>query len=72
MKHWKGNSEEQRKQSSLNSGPGQYLYPLSNEEVIKMEKIAIQKGTIQKKGSTYYFFIHLQNQLDMLMEKLYI
>ena len=41
MKHWKGNSEEQRKQSSLNGGPGQYLYSLSNEEVIKMEKNAI-------------------------------
>jgi hypothetical protein len=36
-KHWRGTSEEERRKSSENGGPGQFLYSLSEADVMAMQ-----------------------------------
>lgn len=54
-RHWKGNSEEQRRASSEERRPGQFLYSLTAEDVEALEKDAFLTGDIEDKGADGYW-----------------
>ena len=55
-KHWKGNSEQQRRSSSDNSGPGQFLYSITTARVQQLERKTLLTGEIGREGSTYHAY----------------
>jgi hypothetical protein len=56
-KHWQGNSEDQRRNSSKNGGPGQFLYSMTAKNVEELEKETLLEGEVNDKGSgTYHAF----------------
>jgi hypothetical protein len=55
-KHWKGNSEQQRRSSSENSGPGQFLYSMTAARVQQLERETLLTGEIGREGSTYHAY----------------
>jgi hypothetical protein len=56
-KHWRGNTEDERKDSSSDNGPGQFLYSINGSDAKNLEIEAIQKGRIvDKDQESYHFF----------------
>ena len=56
-KHWKGKSEDERRASSKNNGPGQFLYSMTGSDVKQLERETLLTGEVIDKGSgTYHAF----------------
>ena len=56
-KHWRGNSDAERRQASMNGGPGQFLFSLSSEDVKQIEREALLTGErIDKGGGSLHCF----------------
>ncbi|MBE9225436.1 DUF4157 domain-containing protein [Phormidium sp. LEGE 05292] len=56
-KHWTGNSEDQRRNSSANGGAGQFLYSMTADDVKQLERETLLTGEVTDKGGgTYHAF----------------
>jgi hypothetical protein len=53
-KHWKGNSEDERRSSSRNGGPGQFLYSMTVDDVKQLERETLLTGEVVDKGNGNY------------------
>ncbi|MEQ9235910.1 eCIS core domain-containing protein [Coleofasciculus sp. E2-BRE-01] len=63
-KHWRGNSEEERRQNSANGGPGQFLYSMTPDTVRQLEKDTLLTGDVIDKGSgTYHAYKQFSQQI---------
>jgi hypothetical protein len=63
-KHWQGNSENERRKSSENGGPGQFLYSMKADDVKQMERETLLTGEVVDKGSgTYHAFKRFGNKI---------
>ncbi len=63
-KHWRGNSEDQRRQNSENSGPSQFSYAMTAEDVKKLEPDTLLEGeTIDKGDGTYHAYKEYSEQI---------
>jgi Domain of unknown function (DUF4157) len=51
-KHWRGRTEDQRRDNSRNGGPGQFLASMTAEEVKQLERSTLLEGTRGQGGST--------------------
>lgn len=54
-KHWKGNSEEERRASSEGGGAGQFMYSLTASDVKEREREAFLTGELEEKGAGGYW-----------------
>jgi hypothetical protein len=54
-KHWRGNSEAERRDSSRNGGPGQFTYRLSAADVKALEREAFLTGELENRGGGRFF-----------------
>ncbi|MFB6571595.1 hypothetical protein, partial [Streptomyces noursei] len=53
-KHWKGKTESERKNASMNGGPGQFMASMTEAEVKRLERDALLTGKrVTKAGVTY-------------------
>ena len=56
-KHWNGNSEEERRENSRNKAPGQFMYAMSEAEVMELQLETLRTGTIGRSaGGTIHAF----------------
>lgn len=63
-KHWRGNSEEQRRQTSENRGPSQFRYELTAEDVKALEQVTLLEGeTVEKGHGTYHAYKQHDEQI---------
>jgi hypothetical protein len=53
-KHWRGTSDEERRQSS--SGASQFRYTLSEAEVAAYERDTLLTGQVENKGGTFHAY----------------
>jgi hypothetical protein len=53
-KHWKGNSEEQRRKNSENNGAGQFLYSMTADRVAQLERETLLTGDVKDRGNGNY------------------
>ena len=69
-KHWRGNSEEERRQNSANRGAGQFLYSMTPEQVKQLEKETLLTGqVIDKGGDTYHAYKQFSNPIGYADEQ---
>jgi hypothetical protein len=63
-KHWSGKNEDERRENSENGGPGQFLYSMTGEEVMEMQKDALLTGEIGRSdGGTIHAFKTYSHQI---------
>lgn len=56
-KHWRGNSEEERRDNSRNNRPSQFRYSLTAADVERLERETLLTGDVIDRGSgTYHAF----------------
>ncbi|MEH2347977.1 MAG: DUF4157 domain-containing protein [Nostoc sp.] len=53
-KHWKGSSEKQRRENSMNKGPGQFLCSMTSDQVKQLEKDTLLTGRLEDKSQATY------------------
>ncbi len=63
-KHWRGNSEDQRRQNSEENRPGQFLYAFTAQKVKELERDAFLTGDIEDRGNgTYWAYKKFSKQI---------
>ena len=49
-KHWQGKNDDERRQNSENGGPGQFLFSMTEEQVMDLQKDTLLTGEIGRSG----------------------
>ncbi|MFJ3099224.1 phage tail protein [Streptomyces hydrogenans] len=64
-KHWKGSTDDQRRENSMNGGAGQFIRSLTIAQVAELERDTLLTGErVRKKdGSTYHAFKEFEKQI---------
>ncbi|MFB7209545.1 hypothetical protein [Streptomyces sp. NPDC056255] len=63
-KHWKGKNADQRREASKNDGPGQFLFSLTEAQVVELERDTLLNGERDPQGGgTFHAFKKFDNQI---------
>ena len=70
VKHWKGKNDTERRENSKNNGPGQFLYSMTEERVMELQKDTLLTGEIgRSSGGTIHAFKTYSFQIGWANDK---
>ena len=70
VKHWKGKNDVERRENSKNNGPGQFLYSMTEERVMELQKDTLLTGEIgRSSGGTIHAFKTYDFQIGWANDK---